>query len=375
LRILNLYRCIMTGFIYETGFVQKHKFYVAFGFTAGMKQKANNVTIKKLAKELGLSISTVSKAISDSHEISAATKQRVIDLVEQLNYQPNPYASSLRTKNSKTIGVVLPEVADSFFAQAINGIESVAEEKGYHVLIYLSHESFEREEQILKDFESGRVDGVLISVAKETVRHKHITAILEKKIPLVFFDRVIEEVETTKVTTNDFESAWSATTHLIKKGCRQILFLSFSSTLSISGKRLEGYKKALLENKLKFTPGNIVAFNNDSKKDYLLLKKKLKQSEKGAGVIASVEKLALPVYQVCEDLQLRIPEDIQLISFSNLDSAAFLHPPLTTVTQPAFEMGKAAASLLVKALERKNFELTDEEIVIPSSLIMRKSTL
>jgi LacI family transcriptional regulator len=365
----------MGGFIYETGFVQKHKFYVAFGFSEGMKQKANNVTIKKLAKELGLSISTVSKAISDSHEISAATKQRVIDLVEQLNYQPNPYASSLRTKNSKTIGVVLPEVADSFFAQAINGIESVAEEKGYHVLIYLSHESFEREEQILKDFESGRVDGVLISVAKETVRHKHITAILEKKIPLVFFDRVIEEVETTKVTTNDFESAWSATTHLIKKGCRQILFLSFSSTLSISGKRLEGYKKALLENKLKFTPGNIVAFNNDSKKDYLLLKKKLKQSEKGAGVIASVEKLALPVYQVCEDLQLRIPEDIQLISFSNLDSAAFLHPPLTTVTQPAFEMGKAAASLLVKALERKNFELTDEEIVIPSSLIMRKSTL
>jgi LacI family transcriptional regulator len=115
-----------------------------------MKQKANNVTIKKLAKELGLSISTVSKAISDSHEISAATKQRVIDLVEQLNYQPNPYASSLRTKNSKTIGVVLPEVADSFFAQAINGIESVAEEKGYHVLIYLSHESFDREEQILK---------------------------------------------------------------------------------------------------------------------------------------------------------------------------------------------------------------------------------
>jgi LacI family transcriptional regulator len=340
-----------------------------------MKEKVTNVTIKMLANQLGLSISTVSKAISDSHEISAATKQRVNDLVEKLNYKPNPYASSLRTKNSKTIGVVLPEVADSFFAQAINGIESVAEEKGYHVLIYLSHESFEREEQILKDFESGRVDGVLISVAKETVQHKHIDSLVEKKIPLVFFDRVIDEVATTKIITDDHQAAYTATDHLIKQGFQQILFLSFSQTLSISGKRLEGYKKTLLDNKLKFADNNVLKFSGDAKKDNRRLLKKLMSMKKGIGVLASVEKLALPVYQACEELKLRIPEDVGLISFSNLDSAAFLHPPLTTITQPAFEMGKAAAALLVKALERKNFELTDEEIVIPSILIIRKSTL
>jgi LacI family transcriptional regulator len=364
----------MTGFIYETGFVQKHKFDVAFGIVLNMKGKVNNITIKMLATELGLSISTVSKAISDSHEISAATKQRVNDLVEKLNYRPNPYASSLRTKNSKTIGVVLPEVADSFFAQAINGIESVAEEKGYHVLIYLSHESFEREEQILKDFECGRVDGVLISVAKETIRHKHINALLEKKIPVVFFDRVADEVNAAKIITDDYQSAYTATNLLIKNGCRQVLFLSFSQTLSISGKRLQGYKKALLDNKITVTGSNVLSFLNDAKKDYRMLIKKLTATPKGVGILASVEKLALPVYQACEQLQLRIPEDVQLISFSNLDSAAFLHPPLTTITQPAFEMGKTAAALLVKALERKSFELANEEIVIPSTLVVRKST-
>ena len=339
-----------------------------------MKQQRNNLTIKMLAKELGLSVSTISKAIRDSHEISNETKQRVNALVEELDYVPNPYASSLGSRNSKTIGVVLPEVTDSFFAQAINGIESVAQEKGYHVLIYLTHESFEREKKILKDFESGRVDGVLLSISKETTESNHIDALMNKGIPLVFFDRVLEEVATTKITTNDYDSAYMATTHLIKNGCKKILFLSFSDSLSISQKRLNGYKKALLENQLKFTDNNILSFNNDAKKDYLRLKKKLQSPKRPDAIVASVEKLALPVYQACEELQFRIPDNVQVISFSNVDTAAFLNPPLTTITQPAFEMGKAAAALLVKVLGRKNFELVNEEIIIDATLVFRKST-
>ena len=327
-----------------------------------------------LAKQLGLSVSTISKAIRDSHEISNSTKERVNALVKKLNYIPNPYASSLGSRNSKTIGVVLPEVTDSFFAQAINGIESVAQEKGYHVLIYLTHESFEREKKILKDFESGRVDGVLLSISKETIQCNHIDALMNKEIPLVFFDRVFDEVATTKITTNDYDSAYMATTHLINNGCKKILFLSFSNTLSISNKRLNGYKNALLKHDLKFTENNILNFGNDVKRDHLLLKKKLQSTKRPDGILASVEKLALPVYQACEDLQLNIPDDIQVISFSNVDTAAFLNPPLTTITQPAFEMGKTAAIALVKALERKNFELADEVIVIPSTLTERKST-
>lgn len=327
-----------------------------------------------LARELRLSVSTVSKAISDSYEISDITKQRVKELAQKLNYVPNHHASSLGSRKSKTIGVVIPEVVDSFFAKAINGIESIAQEKGYHVLIYLTHESVEREQKILKDFESGRVDGVLISVSRETTHYNHIEAIVSKGIPLVFFDRAVDEVKASKIVTNDYDSTYQATGELIQNGCRKILYLSFLNALSISNRRLSGYKDALLHNGLKFTGNNVMTFQNDSKKDYQRLKSKLNSSKRADGIVASVEKLSLPVYQACEELQLKIPGDVQLIGFSNLDTAAYLNPPLTTITQPAFDMGKTAASILVKALGRSNCELTNEEIVIPSMLVERKST-
>ncbi|MCW3089884.1 MAG: LacI family transcriptional regulator [Ferruginibacter sp.] len=330
--------------------------------------------MKMLAKELRLSVATVSKAITDSHEISNKTKLRVNELVQKLNYVPNHYASSLGRRNSKTIGVIIPEVVDSFFAQAINGIESIAQEKGYSVLIYLTHESFEKERTILKDFESGRVDGVLMSVSRETTKGDHINGLMDKGIPLIFFDRVFDGIETTKIITNDFESAYMATKHLAKHGCKKILFLSFSNILSISCNRLNGYKKALLECNMEVTDKNILNFNNDPKSDYLLLKKKLKSAKRVDGILASVEKLSFPIYQACEELKLTIPGDVQVISFSNLDTASFLNPPLTTIAQPAFEIGRTAASILMKALGRKAFELQKEDIVIPSTLVLRRST-
>ena len=295
-------------------------------------------------------------------------------MVKKLNYVPNAYASSLGRRKSKTIGVVIPEVVDSFFAQAINGIESIAQAKGYHVLIYLTHESFEKEQTILKDFESGRVDGVLMSVSRGTTHCDHINELKDKGVPLVFFDRVYDEIDATKITTNDYESAFLATEYLIKKGCKNILFLSFSNNLSISAKRLNGYQNAMLAHQLKLTDSNVLAFDNDPKTGYPHLLKKLKLKNRADGILASVEKLALPIYQACEELQLNIPGDVQVISFSNLGTASFLNPPLTTIEQPAFEIGNTAAAILVRALERKQFELQNEEIIIPSSMIIRKST-
>lgn len=334
----------------------------------------NKLTIKTLAQELKLSVSTISKAIRDSYEISDKTKLRVNELVEKLNYVPNHFASNLRKRNSKTIGVVIPEVVDSFFAQAINGIESVAQEKGYHVLVYLTHESFEKEKMILKDFENGRVDGILMSVSRETKQSDHILDLMNKEVPLVFFDRVFDEIETTKITTNDYESAYMATEHLIKNGCKQILFLSFSSILAISSRRLTGYKDALLTYNLEVTEKNILNFSNDPETDYLLLKKKLRSLKSTDGILSSVEKLAITIYQVCEDLGLNIPDNIQVISFCNLGTASFLNPSLTTIEQPAFEIGKTAASILMRSLGRKKTELQTEEIIIPSKLVIRRST-
>ena len=333
-----------------------------------------NINLKLLASELRLSVSTISKALMDSHEISPETKQRVLELAKKLNYVPNPYASSLRGRKSKTIAVVLPEVADSFFSLAINGIEAVAQEKGYHVLIYLTHESFTKEKAILKDFQSGRVDGILISVSRETAQSHHINEASEKGIPVVFFDRACDDIETATITTNDFESCYHATQHLIENGCKQIAFLSISTSLGISNKRMEGYKQALVDNSIFFENENIILCTKDSSDDARLISNLMKRKNRPDGIIASVEKLTTPIYLVCKELKLSIPEDIKIISFSNLASAVILNPSLTTITQPAFEMGKAAATVLFKALEKKSFNLKNERIVLPSKLIVRSST-
>lgn len=335
----------------------------------------DNITLKMLAKELNLSTAAISKALRDSHEISLETKRRVQELATRLNYIPNAYAGSLRRKKSKTIAVVLPEVADSFFSLAINGIEAVAEEKGYHVLIYLTHENFCREQAILKNFQSGRVDGVLMSLTAETASYQHICELYSKQIPLVFFDRICDDVNTTKITTNDFESSYLATQHLMDCGCKKIAILSISNHLSISNKRLEGYQQALKDHFTDHAPVNVVFCGNDTATNTRFLKKIMSEEDRPDGIVATVEKLTTDVYLTCRELQLSIPQDVKIISFSNLSSADILNPSLTTITQPAFEMGKTAAITLFKALEKKNGILQDENLVIPSELIIRGSTV
>jgi len=205
----------------------------------------SRVNIKVLADQLQLSVSTISKALRDSYEISDETKKKVLELATRLNYVPNPYASSLRRKKSKTIAVVLPEVADNFFSLAINGIQSVAETKGYHVLIYLSHEKYANEKTILEDCASGRVDGVLISISSETNSADHINKLQANNIPVVFFDREQEGIETARVTTNDFDCGFLAAKHLLQKGCRKPAFFSISQSLPICLNREHGFKAAL----------------------------------------------------------------------------------------------------------------------------------
>lgn len=334
-----------------------------------------NVTIRILAQQLQLSAATVSKALADSHEISEATKKRVLELANSLNYTPNPYASSLRKKKSKTIAVILPEVADSFFAQVIDGIEAVAQEKGYHVLICLTHERSQKEQAILTEFLGGRADGILLSVTSETQDAAPMRELQAKGIPLVFFDRVCEDIETVRVVTDDYDSSYRATSHLIEGGCRRIALLSISDTLSISRQRIAGYRQALADHQLSFNEEDIISCTHDPIDNLQLLRATLKGASRPDGLIASVEKLVTSIYLACADLQLVIPRDLQVVGFSNLSSAMILQPSLTTVTQPAFEMGKMAATLLFKALANKPYELGEERVVIPSVLIPRGSTM
>jgi LacI family transcriptional regulator len=293
---------------------------------------------------------------------------------KSLNYVPNPYASSLRKRKSKTIAVVLPEVADSFFSLAINGIESVVREKGYHVLIYLTHESFEREKAILYEFKSGRVDGILISISEETISSDHIKEVSSADVPVVFFDRVCEDVKTAKVITDDFESGYKAIRHLAEQGCTKIIYLFVSADLSINKYRMEGYKKALKDCGIKAAESDTVFCGNDLDGNYHTIKEVLKKKKRPDGIVASVEKLITPIYIACKELRLIIPNDIKLISFTNLQTALILDPPLSTITQPAFEMGKTAATILFKGIEKENFDLSKERIVMPSIRAERLST-
>lgn len=331
-----------------------------------------SVNLKQLAEQLNLSISTVSKALSDSYEINRETKKRVLELAQLLHYQPNPYASSLRKQKSKTIAVIIPEVANNFFALAINGIESVAQEHGYHVLIYLTHEDFRKEVEITQLLQNGRVDGVLMSLSSNSSDREHLYDLQRKMLPLVFFDRVFEEMEAAKVTTDDFKSGYKATEHLIEQGCKRIAHLMIAKHLSIGNNRKLGYIQALADHNIPFHENLVISCTDDPQKNYSKIKQLLNRKNRPDAIFASVEKLALSCYQVCSDLKLSIPDDVKVISFSNLESAAFLNPALTTITQPAFDIGKEAATLLFKALKKKNIQ--DEAIVLNSMLFKRRST-
>lgn len=332
------------------------------------------INLKKLAQELNLSISTVSRALQDSHEVGAATKIRVLELAQKLNYQPNPYASSLRKQKSKTIAVVIPEVANNFFALAINGIEAIAQEKGYHVLIYLTHEDPEKEIAIARHLQSGRVDGIVMSVSSRTKNTEHLVELYHKQIPIVFFDRVCDDIDTAKVTTDDYESGYKATEHLIENHCKRIAYLQISQNLSIGKKRMLGYANALLKHGIEYNDSLILTCEHDNEENYNLIRQLLTTDTAIDGIFASVEKLAITTYYVCRDLHLAIPEKIKIIGFSNLATAPLLSPSLTTITQPAFDIGKEAAILLFHGLNKYNTHPVNDKIILSSTLIKREST-
>ena len=330
--------------------------------------------LKQLAQELGLSISTVSRALNDSYEIAADTKERVRQKARELGYEPNPYASGLRSRKSKTIGLVIPEVANNFFSLAIDGVEEIARANDYHVLIYLTHESHEREATIVQHLAGGRVDGILMSVASQSPDSRHLQPLLENHVPLVFFDRVCEDIATARVTTNDYASGFQATAHLIGQGCRRIAYLLVSDTLSIGQKRMEGYRAALRAHGLPADEALILPGTPDRDQNTQLIQRLLAQDPAIDGLFASVETLAISSYEACQALGRRVPEELKIISFSNLATAAYLNPPLTTIRQPAYEMGRQAAEILFRAISKGRPVLPAQSVELESTLVPRRST-
>ncbi|RPD41505.1 LacI family DNA-binding transcriptional regulator [Chitinophaga barathri] len=334
----------------------------------------NKINIKYLAKELNLAISTVSRALRDSHEISAATKAKVFALAKELNYEPNPNASGLRGQKTKMIAVVIPDMVNDFFSLVISGIEKITQSKGYHILLYFTHGDHELEVSFIKTLANGRVDGVLLSMSSENNNRHHLGELEKKGIPLVMFDRVCDTLQhVVKVTTDNYESAVIATRHLIDAGCKKIAYLQVHKNISVGKIRMKGYLDALQQHSSQASP-LVLESANDNEETFQFLQQMLIK-EKPDGIFASIEKLAVICYRVCEKIRLKIPEDIKVISFSNLQTASLLNPSLTTITQPAFDIGETAANELFQLINRKDKSVAVERnVVLKSRLIKGRST-
>ena len=332
------------------------------------------INMIQLAKELGLSVSTVSKALGDSYEISASTKKRVLELAKQYNYKPNPFASSLRKKKSKQIAVIIPDIVNNFFALAVDGIESVTMNKNYDTFIYLTHESLEREKAVLEHLESGLTSGLIISVCTGKEGYGHFQQFYENtKLPIVFFDRVPDLLQFPKVISNNYESTFEATTRLIKAGVKRPVFLATEEPLYTSIERRRGFQAALISQQITFSDDMIVECSDDMDKNYSIIRKLLSSKKRPDGFFASIEKYAITTYQVCKELKINIPRDLKIIGMTNLRTAALLNPSLSTLSQPAFEMGREAASLLIKMIEKKSYAAANDIIVLNNELAIRES--
>jgi LacI family transcriptional regulator len=325
------------------------------------------VTLKDIAKALNLSASTVSRALRDSYEINEKTKKLVAEYAKKVNYRPNPIALSLKENKSRAIGVIVPEIANNFFSQAINGIEDEAYSRGYHVVICQSHESLEREKENLRHLFERRVDGILISLSGKTTDIEHIQEYSESNFAVVFFDRVPDAEGFHKVVADNFSGAYSATEYLIKQGKKRIAHITSPLSLSITKERLEGYKRALeahglpIDNKLikycGFDPEEAKTAIND-----------LINDEKPEAFFTCSDRLALHCYEAFQNRKNELSPDTPFFGFTNLNVSHLFTPKLSTVVQPAYEMGSRAAKILLDQLNSKRKVKDFEKIVLETYL-------
>lgn len=333
------------------------------------------VTIKDIARALNLSTSTVSRALRDSYEINPETKRLVTEYAEKVNYRPNPIALSLKENRSQSIGVIVPEIANFYFSQAINGIEAAAYERGYHVVIFQSQESYERELEKVEYLTARRVDGLLMSLSSHSADISHLKLLQEKGMPLVFFDRIPHEIETHKVVADNAGGAFEATAHLLESGRRRIAHITGLWGMSITEERLKGYLAALEQYGVPFDERLVRYCGYSAEEGERNLDQLFSLPEPPDAFMTASDRLALGYYSSLKKRNVRIPQDVAFVGFSNLNVAELLNPPMSTVVQPAFQMGQTAATLLLDLIEKKQKQPEFRTVRLPTELFVRESSM
>jgi LacI family transcriptional regulator len=341
--------------------------------------KFNQITIKDIARELGISPSTVSRALKDHPDISKDTKKAVNELAEKLNYQPNIVALNLRQKKTNTIGVIIPEVVHFFFSTVISGIEDVAYSAGYNVIFAQSNESYQREVAHVKTMFNSRVDGLLLSLSRETTNFDHVESIISRGVPIVFYDRMYNSPTSSKVIVDDYAGAKEAVNHLIEQGCKQIAHIIGAPNLIISSDRLRGYSDALKENKIEINKDLIIQSESGTFEEGKKLTQALLASKKGVDAIfCNNDPLAMGAMMAIKEKGLKIPQDIAIVGFSNWFFGELMEPSLTSIDQPGYEMGQEAARILIRQIDMKvkdQGEPIQETKILKTKLIIRESSM
>lgn len=329
-------------------------------------------TIKDIAQALKVSISTVSRALRNSPDVGEETRKAVKALAEELDYQPNKLALSLLRKQTNTIGLIIPNL-DYVLATMVKGIDEVALEAGYTVMVCQSDESFGREMVNTKRLLESLVDGFIISVSSETSVFDHVKKIQSKKIPLVMFDRVIDSIKAPKVRLDNFEGGKIATQHLIDQGYKKIALLAGPENLNISNERKEGYLESLKNNKIKADKNSIVYCDFNQEYAYIATKELLSGKQKPDAIFAISDRLAIGAMRAIKEAKLRMPTDIGLVGFNNEPITSLLTPAISSVEMHAFEIGKATAKIFIEMLH-SDADLSEKEIIIKPKLFVRESS-
>ena len=340
-----------------------------------MKQR---ITLKNIAKELGVSISTVSKALKGSHEISKEVRERIKAYANFQNYRPNKLAVKLRSQKTLILGFIVPKIVHYFFSDVLRGIENYANEKGYNVMVCLSNDSYEKEVLSIETLLEGSVDGIIISVTQDTYErgnYDHIKKLIDEKFPIVLFDNIIEDIECDMVSINDEGGAFNATEYLIKTGCKRIALLTMPEYVKIGSLRTKGYVKALNKHNIEMNDDLIIEFDDDND-IHKPLESLFNDKDKYPDAILAVngEIFASTAMQIAINKGLKIPQDVSVITFTDGLISKYSSPPLTALVQHSFEMGKQAVELLINRIENENSNYRFERKVISTNLKVRGST-
>lgn len=336
-----------------------------------MKQK---VTIKTIAKELGVSTSTVSKALKDSHEISKETKERIQAYANHYNYKPNTLALQLRNQKTKLIGVILPKIVHHFFSTVIRGIEEGANDNGYHIMVCFSNESYKKEVETLKVLSNGSVDGLIVSIASETLKNKdfkHFEDLVAEEIPLILFDRVVDDINCDKVVVDDVGAGYKATKYLLQNNRKKIALITTPSHVTVGALRRQGYEKALIEEYIR-TDANLIVEIDE--KESITKQIETVFKEDIDSVFAVNEIYAAKAMKIAKKKGLHIPNDVSIIGFTDGLISEYSSPSITTIAQHGLTMGRQAVELLIERIEKESEIYKPRKIVISSDLKLREST-